>query len=776
MLSKALFAVLVLASASTQAPEHEQAEVQPIPGVREYSGQMIVRPFERTVLRNRGLNLAEIRGVREAAQGRLRRYEVLEQIPATGESIIRVPADSNEWTLARDLMSTGLYEYAVPDWIVYPLGAAAPAQQGQARANPSSQITSTPTPNCPDDPMFGFQWHHDANRMASCEAWALYTGPTDISIGVCDTGIRITHEDLLLNRVEAYNAVDRLWESEGGAITPAHYHGTRTTGMVAANGNNGVGICGVGWNLKHRMLRVSNQSDGGAQLSVLHHAARTSIESGDRIANVSYHGAWLTGNTATASYIKAIGGLLVWGSGNTGGNHSDSDRDADDLLVVGASTSTDATWTSTTYGPYMDLLAPGAGIYTTDSGHDSDYATASGTSYAAPLVSGVCAMIWGLRPTLSPSDVERILKLSADDVGAPGLDIYSGYGRVQMAKSLTLSGIDVPEARLATGTLEGTSPFIVELRDLSTGVPTAWSWDFGDGMTSTLQNPTHTYTTSGAFTVSLSVSNALGQDQVIEVDYILADIIPPVAEFEATPKSGLAPLQVQFTDVSGGGPATSWAWDFGDGNTSTQPNPTHTYTTSGIHTVTLTASNSYGMTQRVRPNLIAVDFIPPVASFSGLPLTGNSPHVVQFTDESTAGTADTWQWWYGDGTSSTQQSPSHTYTAQGTYTVSLRASNAWGEDTATVIDYVVVGPGPPVLAAFTATPTTGAAPLAVQFTSHSLGNITEWTWEFGDGATSELEHPNHVYTVPGQYNVSLEVANAGGSDDGIELEKFITVQ
>ncbi len=775
MFFKVLPAVFALLSASLQSPGPVRSEVLPIPGVREYSGQLIVRPLERSVLREQGFDRSEIRALREAANSELGRHDVIERVAATNEFLVRVPANSNESKLSRELMATGLYEYAVPDWIVYPLGAATTAQQGQARANPQAPAGASILPNCPDDPMLGLQWHHDSNRVASCEAWALYTGPTDLSIGVCDTGIRTTHEDLLLNRLEGYNAVDRLWESAGGDISPKHYHGTRTTGMVAANGNNGAGICGVGWNLKHRMLRVSNASDGGAQLSVLHHAARTSVESGDRIANVSYHGAWLTGNTATATYVKSLGGLLVWGSGNTGGNASHADRDDDDLIVVGASTNTDTTWTSTTYGTYMDLLAPGAGIYTTDASHDSDYAVASGTSYAAPLTAGVCAMIWGQQPTLSPSDVERILKLGAEDLGTPGLDIFSGYGRVQMFNSLTLSGIDVPQARLAAPLQEGTSPLEIQFRDLSTGVPTAWSWDFGDGATSTLQNPNHTYATSGAFTVSLTVTNALGQDLATEVDYILADIIPPVAEFEATPVAGLAPMQVQFTDLSGGGPPDSWAWDFGDGNSSSLANPSHTYTTSGIHTVSLTVSNSYGSNQRILTNLIAVDFIPPVAGFSAQPTSGASPLVVHFTDESTAGTASGWLWSFGDGSSSTAQDPSHTYTLPGTYTVRLVASNTWGENALSIPGYISVGPGPPLLADFTGTPTTGTAPLAVQFTDLSIGTVVVWEWEFGDGGVSTIQNPLYIYQSPGTYDVSLQVANPSGSDESLELRSYIVV-
>ncbi len=546
--------------------------------------------------------------------------------------------------------------------------------------------------------------------------------------------------------------------------------------MVAANGNNGVGISGIGWSLKHRMLRVSNQSDGGAQLSVLQHAARTSIESGDRIANVSYQGAWYSSNAATATYIKELGGLYIWGSGNTGSSINGIDRDSDDMIVVGATDMNDNMWSSTTHGRFMDLVAPGAGIFTTDRYSDNDYATASGTSYASPAAAGVCAMIWGQNPTLSPSDVERILKLSSTDLGAPGIDDFYGYGRVQLNDALNFAATAIPSARMGAIPREGSTPMDVAFRDLSTGVPTAWSWDFGDGTTSTLQNPVHTFTASGAYTVTLTVTNALGQDQSVEVDFILADIIPPVAEFSATPTSGLAPLPVQFTDESGGGPATNWTWDFGDGTTSNMPNPLHTYTTSGIFDVSLTVSNSYGSDVRVYQNHVAVDFIPPVAEFSALPTSGASPLVVDFTDQSTAGVATSWTWYFGDGYGSTLQNPTHTYTAQGDYTVYLRVTNAWGMDELWKSSYISVGAGPPLVADFVGTPTTGTSPLTVQFTDLSIGHVTEWEWNFGDGSKSFDQNPVHTYLTPGEYDVALAVGNAAGADNHLERGSYVIVQ
>ncbi|MFN2418010.1 MAG: PKD domain-containing protein [Candidatus Limnocylindria bacterium] len=238
----------------------------------------------------------------------------------------------------------------------------------------------------------------------------------------------------------------------------------------------------------------------------------------------------------------------------------------------------------------------------------------------------------------------------------------------------------------------GTAPLAVTFSDLSTGSPTSWLWDFGDGETSTDQHPSHTYTAAGTYTVSLTATNADDTDTKVEADHVTVAAppsAPPVADFEASPLSGTAPLQVAFTDLSTGSP-TSWLWDFGDGSTSDEQGPTHTYTTAGTYTISLTATNGGGTDTKTEADYVTVAPPAPSADFAGSPLTGNAPLPVTFTDLST-GSPTSWSWDFGDGTSSTSQSPTHTYATAGRYTVSLTATNAGGNTTRTRTDYVVVG-------------------------------------------------------------------------------------
>lgn len=742
-----------------------------IPGVRELSSRMIARPWPRHHLQAAGMTLRQASSRAAAARREIRQYDLIRHVSSTDEYIIRVPDGFREEAVADRLMATGLFQYVDPDWMVAPV-------------EPSFQIQSTNNlrlgapggPICPNDPLFLTQWHHQPAFMDSCAAWGVTTGTPLVSIGLCDTGLRITHEDLQRHRLEGYNAVDMLWESQGGRITSVSSHGTRTTGTAAANGNNALGVAGVGWNLGHRMVRVSNISSGNAYLTDIQHGARTSIESGDRVANVSYHGAYLASNVGTAEYIKSIGGLYVWSAGNTSSGYNHADRDSDDMIVVGATNQSDGLAYFSSFGSFVDLVAPGMGIVTSDSLNDSAYATVEGTSYACPLTSGVCAMIWSAHPNLSPNDVERILKASADDIGAPGIDDLFGYGRINLARALQSDWSEQPVADFAVNPSAGRSPVAVTFQDLSTGIPTSWAWDFGDGGTSTLQCPTHTYLTSGSFDVMLVVSNAIGSDLTVQVGAVLVDVIPPRADFEADVTAGLSPLTVNFSDQSTLGVPTSWFWDLGDGTTSTAANPTHTYTTSGFYTVSMTASNAYGSDTLTRTNYIAVDFIPPVAAFSGNPTSAASPFVVTFTDESTAGVATSWSWSFGDGAVSTLQNPTHTYTVAGTYSVRLTSTNAYGADTLWRTDYIEVLPGPSIVADFVGTPRAGQAPLQVDFTDRSVGNIISWEWNFGDGTTSTLQNPSHTYTSSGEYDVALQVTNALGSDSCLELQQYITVQ
>jgi PKD repeat protein len=250
------------------------------------------------------------------------------------------------------------------------------------------------------------------------------------------------------------------------------------------------------------------------------------------------------------------------------------------------------------------------------------------------------------------------------------------------------------------------------------------------------------------------------------------DVVPPpVAAFGASPTSGTAPLNVNFTDMTTG-PVTSRLWSFGDGGTSTAANPSHTYA-AGTFTVSLTATGPGGMDTETKVDLITVGVPPqaPVANFTANPTSGNAPLTVQFTDAST-GSITSRLWSFGDGGTSTAANPSHTYAA-GTFTVSLTVTGPGGMDTETKVNLITVGTPPQApVANFTANPTSGNAPLTVQFTDASTGSITSRLWSFGDGGTSTAVNPSHTYAA-GTFTVSLTVSGPGGMDTETKVNLIV---
>ncbi|OPX64950.1 MULTISPECIES: PKD domain-containing protein [unclassified Methanoregula] len=173
------------------------------------------------------------------------------------------------------------------------------------------------------------------------------------------------------------------------------------------------------------------------------------------------------------------------------------------------------------------------------------------------------------------------------------------------ATTSTTTTLPAPSAGFSGIPLSGTRPLTVQFTDMSTGSPTSWSWDFGDGGSSSLQNPSHVYLTTGTYTVTLTATNAGGSDTETKTGYITVTDAAPVAEFNGTPRSGTRPLTVQFTDMSTGSP-TSWSWNFGDGGTSTVRNASHTYTAAGNYTVSLTATNAWGSDTEMKVGYINV--------------------------------------------------------------------------------------------------------------------------------------------------------------------------
>ena len=304
----------------------------------------------------------------------------------------------------------------------------------------------------------------------------------------------------------------------------------------------------------------------------------------------------------------------------------------------------------------------------------------------------------------------------------------------------------------------GSVPMPVQFVDQTTGGPTDWQWDFGDGTTAAEQNPTHFYQKEGVYTVTLTAKNFFGSDTKVRKDLITVGGGAAV-DFDADKTTVGVGQIVTFTDKSLNNP-TNWVWEFGDGTVGTGSNPDHTYRAVGVYDVTLTASNAIDTESRTKNQYITVLSIPR-ADFVADKTRGGAPMTVTFTDK-TANSPTAWKWDFGDGTTASEQNPVHTYTTLGVFTVSLTASNKDGQDTSTKTGYIVTTLAP--VADFKADRQVGKAPFIVVFTDLSTNNPTSWLWEFGDGSTSSDQNPRHIYLHEGAYDVRLTVTNQYGSD------------
>ena len=342
------------------------------------------------------------------------------------------------------------------------------------------------------------------------------------------------------------------------------------------------------------------------------------------------------------------------------------------------------------------------------------------------------------------------------------------------------AGLQAPVAGFTADRITGTAPFTVQFTDTSTGVPTAWYWDFGDGSTSARQNPSYTYRQPGTYTVTLTVKNRGGSSAFTSVTpvTILARVIVPDPDFTTNTSSGRSPLAVQFTDTSAGTPI-SWAWDFdNDGSIdSHDQNPVCVYIRPGNYTANLTVTNAFRTKTIIRTDLIQVGSRAPIAMYTANVTTGTVPLAVQFTNISAGTNITGWAWDFdNDGIiDSHDQNPVCVYKRPGNYTVRLTVTNEFGANTTAGSGFVMVTTG--MLADFSANISSGLAPLAVQFMDNSTGTgITGWAWDFDNDSVidSRNKNPSCVYTRAGDYTVLHTVFNTYGSDT-VSGPGYITV-
>ncbi|TAE48278.1 MAG: PKD domain-containing protein, partial [Bacteroidetes bacterium] len=311
---------------------------------------------------------------------------------------------------------------------------------------------------------------------------------------------------------------------------------------------------------------------------------------------------------------------------------------------------------------------------------------------------------------------------------------------------------------------------------LASGAGLSYLWDFGDGNTSTLANPTHAYASEGDYTITLTVIDVNGCDStLVRSNYV--KIRELRAQFVAdTTYASCPPLSVHFTaDTSFIHPEVRWQWDFGNGATSSQPSPTHVYTLPGLYDVTLILSTPTGCSDTLRfEELIEIEG--PTAQFGFTPDQGCPGTEVSFTASSEE--TITYEWVFGDGNTGLGQNTTHTYTTPGLFTPVLVVQDSTGCRVFQVSPDQVRIFEPPT-ADFSADEPRLCEPGVVSFTDLSQaapGNqLLHWDWDFGNGLTDTLPSPSAFYGPVGDYSVWLAVTDQRGCSDTLVREGYVRV-
>jgi PKD repeat protein len=411
-------------------------------------------------------------------------------------------------------------------------------------------------------------------------------------------------------------------------------HGTHVSGTVGAITNNNLIVAGVaggfsdgttsgvGNGAKILPLRIGYHARYQGQITgivrmdwaaeAMNYVADL-VDAGHNVAavNCSWGSSNSGGLNAAVDALHSRDVMVVHAAGNSGSSSPDFLGNKAGVMNVAATDINGSGASFSNHGSWVDVAAPGVTVLSTyrdpdDPDPNNHYlAFIDGTSMSAPHICGIAALLESCNPALSRTDKFNLIVNNTQSY-SDSRDLGSGIANAQLA--LVAAGCGIPcdvVADFSADTTSGCQPLSVNFTDLSTGAGiSSWSWTFGDGGSSTAQNPSHSYTVAGVYNVNLTATGTNCSDSETKNGYITVSDVP-IADFSGSPTAGNTPLNVNFTDLSSGSP-TSWSWDFGDSGSSSAQNPSHNYASAGTYTVTLTATNSCGSDVEIKTNYITV--------------------------------------------------------------------------------------------------------------------------------------------------------------------------
>ena len=433
----------------------------------------------------------------------------------------------------------------------------------------------------PNDPQHSAQWN--LATIQAEQAWNISTGNTNVVVAVTDDAIEISHPDLISNIWTNLNEIPNNgldddnngyiddingWDAADNDNNPAplnalNYHGTHVSGIVAASTNNSVGISAIGFNIKLMAVKIGT-SPSGALIGAYSGLDYVISTGNAQIINMSWGGSSYSityQNLFNAANNANI--VCVAAAGNSDSQIPMYPASYNHVISVGSTTISDQKSGFSNYGNTIDVMAPGSNILSTLT--NNGYGIKSGTSMASPLVAGLCGLLLSHSPSLTPAQVETCIENTCDDISSQNASYNGllGAGRINALQALQCYNTP-PTAEFTANYTNICIGQNIQFTDLSIGTSnTNWLWNFGDGNTSTLQNPTHSYSSAGPFTVTLTVTNAYGNDIEIKNNYITTSTPSAVLSGSTNIVSGgNAYLQVQFN----GNPPFSFVYTDGVSN------------------------------------------------------------------------------------------------------------------------------------------------------------------------------------------------------------------
>lgn len=357
-------------------------------------GRILVQP-------RAGLDAAELDRVLKPHGGRSQRI-----INGINVHVVELPATASETAVMNSIKNNRNIKFAELDYILH--------------ANRTS-----------NDAYVASEWH--LSKMQVSSAWDISLG-TGVTVAIVDTGVDATHPDLAGQLVPGWNMYDNNADT-----TDVYGHGTQVAGVVGAASNNTIGVSSYAWQAKIMPVRISGL-DGSATVSTIANGLIWAADHGARVANISYAVSGSPTVQNSAQYMKNKGGVTVVAAGNSGG--LDSSVATETMISVAATDINDVRASWSTYGPFVDVSAPGAGIWTTTRG--GGYSAVSGTSFSSPATAGTVTLMMAANPQLGPVDLARILKSTTVDLGTAGWDQYYGSGRVNTFAAVQAAALAVP--------------------------------------------------------------------------------------------------------------------------------------------------------------------------------------------------------------------------------------------------------------------------------------------------------------------------------------------